>query len=281
MTRRFFLASSGAAAGLSGAAPEPEWWLKPVRLFHPNMRERDVRGMDVRRFIADCAATNADGVVISAGGAYAFYPSRVPYHYVSPALEGLDFVREAVEHGRAAGLRIIARVDFSKAREEVFRDHPGWISRRADGAAGRSGRFYRPCPNSPYAGSEFAVPVIREILRNYPVDGFHINSGGFQGYCYCENCRERYRARFNADLPAKPDWNDPELRRFLEWRYDSTTQNFNMLQQAMRQERSRRFLDRRACRPGGDLVVAQRRLRHRTALESLLLGHVQHRQQGS
>jgi hypothetical protein len=238
MTRRAFVVSAGAAAASGAAPPGQEWWLKPVRLFHPNMRESDVRGMDVRRFIADCAATNAGGIVVSVGGIYAFYPSRVRYHYVSPALEGRDFLKETAEHGRAAGLRIIARVDFSKAREEVFRDHPEWFALGAGGAAVRSGPFYQVCPNSPYAGAEFAVPVIREILRGYAVDGFHLNAGGFPGFCHCENCRKRYRSRFNAELPAKPDWNSPDWRRFLAWRYDASAENFALLQQAMREERA-------------------------------------------
>ena len=72
MTRRAFVVSAGAAAARGAAPPGQEWWLKPVRLFHPNMRESDVRGMDVRRFIADCAATNADGIVVSVAG---FTPS--------------------------------------------------------------------------------------------------------------------------------------------------------------------------------------------------------------
>jgi hypothetical protein len=241
MTRRCFFLSTVAAAPLSAAAPTTEWWLNPIRLFHPNMRERDVRSMDVWRFIAACAATNANGVVISVGGVYAFYPSRVPYHYVSPALEGRDFVREAVDHGRAAGLRMIARVDFSKAREEVFRDHPDWIARRADGTLMRSRNYYRPCPNSPYSGDGFAVPVIREILRAYAVDGFHLNSGGFGGFCYCENCRQRYRAQYNAELPTQPDEQSPEWRRFLQWRYDATAENLALLQRAMQQERPEVF----------------------------------------
>jgi uncharacterized lipoprotein YddW (UPF0748 family) len=121
--------------------------------------------MDVRRFVRDCAATNANGIVISAGVVYAFYPSRVRYHYVSPAPEGRDCLKEVVEHGRPAGLRVIARVDFSKGHEKAFRDHPDWFARRPDGSVMRNGAYYRPCQNSPYSGAEFAVSVVREILR--------------------------------------------------------------------------------------------------------------------
>jgi hypothetical protein len=201
------------------------------------MRESDVRGLDPRAFLADCAATNADGVVISAGGIYAFYPSRVRYHHVSPAIERRDFLKEVCSHAGTVGLRIIARVDFSKAREEVFRDHPGWFARRPDGSPARSGVFYSVCPNSPYAAGEFAVPVIREILRGYDIAGFHLNAGGFPGYCYCANCRNRYREHSGAEMPKAPAWESPEWRRYLAWRYDVSAAGFSVLQTAMREER--------------------------------------------
>src|SRR5690242_14672835 len=115
MTRRTFLLTGAAVSAPALPADSAAWCAKPVRLFHPNMRDADVRGLDVRRFIERCAELNAGGVVVSAGGIYAFYPSRVRYHHVSAFLEGRDFLEEAVRHGHAAGLRIIARVDFSKA----------------------------------------------------------------------------------------------------------------------------------------------------------------------
>lgn len=233
MTRRgFFVTGAGAALAGPQAGQKP-WWQRPVRMFHPNMREADVPGLDTRRFIERCAALNADSVVVSAGGIYAFYPSKIRYHYVSQKLNGRDFLKDAVEHGHAAGLRIIARVDFSKAREEVFRDHPDWFSRRADGAPSRSGSFYQSCPHSPFANEEFAFPVVRELLRNYALDGFHLNAGGFPGYCYCGFCKQAYRERFGADLPVRADWDSGDWKRFLAWRYDVSAAHFARLHQAM------------------------------------------------
>ena len=154
----------------------------------------------------------------AAAGIYAFYPSKVKYHYVSPHLKNRDFLREVTDRGHAASLRIIARVDFSKAREEVFRDHPDWFARSAAGEPVRFSSYYRACPNSPYTGAGFAVPVIQEILRDYSVDGFHVNAGGFNGYCYCDRCRESFQSQSGADLPQRPDWSSPVWKRFIAWR---------------------------------------------------------------
>jgi len=237
MTRRTFVAAGAGAVFAAGQSGGDAWWRRPVRMFHPNMRETDVEGMDTRRFIERCAALHADSVVVSAGGIYAFYPSKVRYHYVSPKLKGRDFLREAVEHGHAAGLKVVARVDFSKAREEAFRDHPTWFARRADGSPSRSGVYYQSCPHSPFANEEFAFPVVRELLRKYLLDGFHLNAGGFPGYCYCDSCRQAYKERFRTEIPLKADWSGEEWKRFMAWRYEVSAQHFARLHRAMTEVR--------------------------------------------
>jgi hypothetical protein len=249
MTRRTFME---AAAGIPVAASSftlvsstplaavpdtTHWWLWPVRLYHPNMRESELRGMDVPRFVRDCAATNADGIVVSAGGIFGFYPSKVRYHYVSPNLDGHDFLGEVIAQCHAVGLRAIARVDFSKARGDVFADHPEWFARNADGSPKVSGQYYEACPNSDYAGAEFGIPVIREILNGYAVDGFHINAGGFPGYCYCKNCKEQFRAKTGMELPTTPNWNDATWKQFMSWRYQCSAANFALLQKTIFQMR--------------------------------------------
>jgi hypothetical protein len=66
--------------------------------------------------------------------------------------------------------------------------------------------------------------VIEEILDLYPVDGFHLNAAGFPGYCYCENCRRRFREELNADIPLSPSWDDELWKDFILWRYRCVTE---------------------------------------------------------
>lgn len=235
ITRRGFFYDVAALSALqrSGAAADAQWWMRPMRAFHPNMREIDVRGLDARKFIADCKITHCDSVFVSAGGIYAFYPSEVKYHYVSKFLDGRDFLKQAVDAGHEAGLKMIARVDFSKAREPVFRDHPEWFARKQDGSPVASRGFYETCPNSPYRNEAFAAPVIREILTRCAVDGFHLNAGGFPGYCYCGNCQEKFRKSFGRALPLKPDWSSQEWKQFMAWRYDCNAGNFAFCHRVM------------------------------------------------
>ena len=241
MTRRdliegglFLVGAAASVAMPAGAAPDPaQWWLRPARLFHPNMREFELEGFDAGRFVESCAATNAGGVVVNAGGIVAFYPSRVPYHYVSPLLKGYDFLKDVTARLHAAGIRSIARVDFSKARADLFAAHPDWFARNPDGSPRTAGQYYNVCPNSPYVGEGFAFPVIREILKGYGVDGFHLNAGGFPGHCCCSKCQEKYQARFGAKLPLRIDWKDPASKQLVRWRYESSAECLALLQKEM------------------------------------------------
>jgi len=197
------------AAGSSG-----RWHQRPLRIYHPNPRESELRTLDVKRFVAGCVQTRAEAIVISVAGVYAFYPSRVKYHYVSQVIGDRDLVDEiATECGRQ-NLRVIARVDFAKAREEVWGDHPEWFQRDPQGAPVTRDNYYAACPLGGYQNAEFAYPVLREILNRYPVDGFHLNAGGFDGYCYCANCARDYAGKLPMDPVADP----AAWRQFLRWR---------------------------------------------------------------
>src|SRR6202163_3240742 len=123
MNRRQFLQSS-AAATLWGLAPATAvaqgaagrsglWHQRPLRIYHPNPREFELRTLDVKRFVAGCEATEAEAVVISVGGVYAFYPSQVKYHYVSPVVGERDLVGEIASACAEQNLKVIARVDFA------------------------------------------------------------------------------------------------------------------------------------------------------------------------
>jgi hypothetical protein len=238
----FLVGAAASAAMPAGAAPDSaQWWLKPVRLYHPNMRESELRGFDTGQFVENCAATNADGVVVNGGGIVAFYPSKVPYHFVSPLLNGRDFLKEATVQLHAAGMRSIARVDFSAGHADLFHDHPDWFVHNPDGSLRGGGNFFNACPNSPYRGEGFAFPVIREILKGYEVDGFHINSGGFPQHCYCVYCQKKYQARFGAKLPLKIDWKDPASKQLVAWRYESSAECLALLQKEMQAIRKNVF----------------------------------------
>lgn len=190
------------------------WWRKrPLRIYHPDIREVEWRDFDVSRFIADCLATQAEAIIIRAGGINALYPSQVPYHKVNPAIGQRDLLSELVTQAHARNLRVIAQVDFSKAREEVWLAHPEWFQRAGDGQAIRDGDYYLTCPLSGYQNADFALPVLREILSHYAIDGFDLDAVGFAGFCHCDACV----AAFGEPMPSPEDAQET-WTRYLSWR---------------------------------------------------------------
>lgn len=191
------------------------WWRKHlIRCYHPQIGEAELRDLDVSRFVAACRATHADTIIVRAGGPYALYPSQVPYHRVGPTLEGRDLFGEILAQAHAAGLRVIADLDFSHAGEEVWREHPDWFQRRADGEVVSIGDCYVTCPSGGYRKERFAYLVLREVLTRYAVDGVHVSQSGFGGLCYCLQCT----AAFGEPLPRDPQHDAQAWHRFMRWR---------------------------------------------------------------
>jgi hypothetical protein len=259
MKRRDFLAKSVAGAAAWAMAPtivaagefaavqtpgqpSERWHQRPLRVYHPNARTFEMETLDVKRFVTDCKATGAEAVVISAGGIYAFYPSKLKYHYVSRLSRNRDLLGETTAEARRQNLKVIARVDFSKAREDVFKDHPEWFRRNPAGkpfvqdereyapgarsgeaVAGQSeapARYYSTCTLGGYRNEGFAFPVIQEMQKLYQVDGFHLNAGGFSN-CYCQTCVKSY----GGPLPVDQKTTDAAVwRKYLQWRREAHSQ---------------------------------------------------------
>jgi hypothetical protein len=207
-----------------------------LRIYHPNAREFELRTLEVKRFVADCRATGGEAIVVSAGGVYAFYPSKVKYHHVSPISGQRDLLGETVEEARRHNLRIVARVDFAKVREEVWKDHPEWIRRDSQGKPVQRGGYYSTCAMGGYRNEEFAYAVIREIQERYGVDGFHLNAGGFP-YCYCPACVQA----FGSPIPADPHQDPVEWRRFLQWRQEAISRQLAGYYRLMRERNPASF----------------------------------------
>jgi uncharacterized lipoprotein YddW (UPF0748 family) len=146
MNRRAFL-QNAAATAVAAAVPapalfaeqatpntEPGWWMvEPIRWLQTNLRETNA-ALNPRQFIAEVASFNANVLMMSAGGITALYPSKVPYHYVSPYMpKGQDTFGEVVQEAHAHKIRVVSRWDFSKTHKDVFDAHPDWFFKTADG----------------------------------------------------------------------------------------------------------------------------------------------------
>jgi hypothetical protein len=158
------------------------WWRDRLpRIYHPNMRSFEGVNLDVRAFVRDCAATNCEAIVMSAGGIWAFYQTKVNHHVISPSIGKRDLLAEVVDEARLQGLKVIARVDFRKARPALYDLHPDWFQLDDSDQVVREGEYYATTPLGGYQNEAFAIPVMEELLNDYGVDGIHLNALGFRG----------------------------------------------------------------------------------------------------
>lgn len=185
------------------------WWKNnDLRLIQNNLREIDA-DMDVDLLIAQVKDMGANTLMLNAGGIFAFYPSKLRYHYVTPHLKG-DLLGEALEKAHGAGIRVIARFDFSKAHETVFRQRPEWFYRSAEGKEVNYGGIVHTCLNGGYQ-QQYALDILDEALSLYKPDGVFFNmfgyqnwdySGNFYGICHCASCRSRFMDMYGMELPV-------------------------------------------------------------------------------
>ena len=75
-----------------------KWWRKHFRMIQYNLQVKDAPLMDSEQIAKDTEALNANVVVMNVGGIYAWYPTKVPFHYLNEYFpEGRDLIKELIE----------------------------------------------------------------------------------------------------------------------------------------------------------------------------------------
>ena len=75
-----------------------KWWRKHFRMIQYNLQVKDAPLMDPEQIAKDTEALNANVVVMNVGGIYAWYPTKVPFHYLNEYFpEGRDLIKELIE----------------------------------------------------------------------------------------------------------------------------------------------------------------------------------------
>lgn len=199
------------------------WWQGyPWRMVQTNFREIDMEGIQAEAFAQSLADFGATVVTLNAGGILASYESKLPYHTVSQYLTG-STLRELVDACHAKGIKVIARMDFSKVPYAVYEQHPDWAFRTADGGIVNQNGFVQTCQNSVYQ-QEKVPEILQELLATHPFDGVYCNMSGFvatgydgsiYGMCTCDRCKAGFKAAFGMDAPEKLDMKNPVAMRYM------------------------------------------------------------------
>lgn len=186
----------------------PWWESNSMRMVQFNLQQEDA-AVDVAAVVDQLKRWHANAVMTGAGGITAYYPTALPYHYRSPSLGDGDMLGDMVRLCHEAGIRVIARFDFSKIHESIAKEHPDWLYRDANGEIVNYHGMVHACLSGAYIW-EHAVDILRECLAAYPVDGIYLNMFGYHtwdydgvnhGLCQCDNCRRIFEAETGIPYP--------------------------------------------------------------------------------
>lgn len=214
------------------------WWEEtPWRQVQTNLRQIDMLDIDAAEYVRQLQQFHATVVMINVGGILASYETRLPFHFQSPYLKG-DSLVTIIDACHAAGIRVVARTDFSKIRRPIYAAHPEWAYRTVDGEIIDYEGNVHACICGGFQ-QEYAYQILGEIFETLAVDGLFINMGGFQtrdyshraySLCHCENCKTRFRTRFGLTLPRKADPRDPVYQAYCVFQQEVVSEQNQRLE---------------------------------------------------
>jgi hypothetical protein len=202
--------------------PEQKPWYKTThRWAQTNFTEDDPKACDLEFWKDYWVRSKIQGVIINCGGIVAYYPSKIKSQYRADTLGDGDFFLKVSTAAREIGLKVIARMDCSSAKEDFYNEHPDWFGRNKDGSPIVWNGLYRSCVNTDYY-KEYIPSILTEIIETYHPDGIADNS--WKGLdknqiCYCDSCKKLFWEDCRLALPENPSWDDPAYPAWVEWGY--------------------------------------------------------------
>lgn len=198
----------------------PDWYKSATRWTQLTLVEDDPIRFDPAFWIDVFRRTRSNATCLSAGGYIAYYPSKVPLHYVSKHIGDTDPFGTLVDGARRLGMHVMARVDPHAIHQEAADAHPEWIAVDRDGNKRRHWAFpevWVTCAYSDY-NFRFMPQVLEEITANYDIDAIFANRWQGHGVCYCESCKANFHAATGYDLPREANPEDPVWMAWAAWR---------------------------------------------------------------
>lgn len=205
------------------------WWNGyPWRMVQTNLRQIDMENIDADVFAYELKKFDASVVLLNAAGIIASYETALEFQPRSEYLHG-DSLKKIIDTCHKAGIRVIARMDFSKIRYEVHKQHPEWAYRTINGEIVNYNGDVHTCLNGDYQ-QKYMFEIIKEVLTTHEFDGVFCNMGGFRvvdysgkyhGLCHCESCKRKFKERFGIDLPEEENVNDSTYQKYMTFKSNS------------------------------------------------------------
>ncbi len=211
-------ASPEAFVSRGGTNPKG-WYDRPMRWAQVGFAEDDPGNYDPQFWLDYFKRLHIDAVTLNAGGAVAFYPTKVPLHYRSKWLGDMDTFGSLQKGCRALGMNVVARTDAHACHQDVYDAHPDWIAVDEHGKKRKHPSdpdFWITCALGPY-NFDFMTSVHEEIMKMYMPDGIFTNRWAGSGMCFCEHCETNFHAFSGLALPHTLDPQDPARKQYLVW----------------------------------------------------------------
>ncbi|HET6456847.1 MAG TPA: alpha-amylase family protein [Armatimonadota bacterium] len=208
------------------------WYERPVRMMRLDYIDRLARMREVdldalARSKAEEWHINCEWVIGTPGTApgLGYYVTfDTPKFEKYPALGDFDLIRSYLPHARKYGIHVLAYINAHWFSYDFADANPGWEQLLADGTPyGRVSPLYGCgttfCVNSGWR--DWAQDLMIEVMKT-GIDGIFLDGPVvYPGCCYCPSCREKFKARFGAEIPPAEDWADESYKDFIEFREDS------------------------------------------------------------
>lgn len=248
MDRRDFIKTSVATGGyavlgrpwIASAEDSKPWFDRPMRWAQLVMVENDPGRFDPDFWLDYFRRIHADAACLSAGGAVAYYPTKVPMHHRSAWLGDSDPFGYLVRGCRKMGMAVIARTDPHATWENVYQAHPDWIAVDSKGQKRRhwsNPELWVTCALGPY-NFEFMTRVHQEIMTLYQLDGIFSNRWAGHGLCYCEHCVRNFKTFSRMDLPRTSERHNPVFRKYSQWRVERLKELWFLWDKTIREVKS-------------------------------------------
>ncbi|MDD5729081.1 MAG: hypothetical protein PHV59_11010, partial [Victivallales bacterium] len=132
---------------------------------------------------------------------FCFYPTKIGVPH--PKLQ-IDLTGAMTRELHLRGIRALAYLNFGMDGESG-RKHHEWLQQSRPGEVMLTADHYADiCPFSPYT-EELLLPLMREMLELYNVDGFFLDTMSAFKICYCRYCREEFKKLHHREIPLAED----------------------------------------------------------------------------
>ncbi|KAK3681997.1 hypothetical protein LTR37_020675 [Vermiconidia calcicola] len=216
--------------GDAGTITTSQWWRKPFAMLQTNLREIDV-DMDVGAVADYIKQYGASAWLIGIGGIQAQYPTELPFHSRNERVaqrQSGDLISDALQAAHSRGLRLLARMDFSKVSAERAAEHPEWCYKSPSGKLQtHTDSLVSVCPSGDYYQARM-FDILDEVTHRYDVDGFFVNwttmneedyYKHYHGVCHCSNCVRRW-SDFSGGLEMPKGPKDDHYAEWLQFSRD-------------------------------------------------------------